>query len=143
MECECGFASEDGYEDQQWGQSWAFKSRDWRKNPLLGWQHAIEEYSKLQLTYKKARLPAIAALAGRMSRVRETIDVYVAGMWKDGVISDLWWHHRPERLKPRPERMTPSWSWASAQGPVYYVPPVDDFCSVELVSLESTIVGGP
>lgn len=113
MECGYGLTLEDGYEDQTWNGTFSSNWRVWSRDPADSWQQTIEEYCKLQLTYEKDRLPAIAALADRMSRVREANDAYVAGMWKNSILSDMWWRRSGGDLKPRTERMAPSWSWAS------------------------------
>ena len=144
-ECKTQFASEDAGEDMTWNKkadasrsveyaAWGDKFID-----CTHWQRMLSEYTTLRLTYEKDRLPAIAALANRMSKVREADDVYIAGVWKNSILSDLWWFTHGE--KPRSTRMAPSWSWASTQnsGVMW-----GDYAFPEqakVVSLEYTAVG--
>jgi hypothetical protein len=126
-ECQTNFASEDASEHEIWetdsgdvwgGLRWGDKIVDCTKQ----WQKVISEYTKLKLTYDSDRLPAIAALADRMSRLRRADDVYIAGMWRHSILSDLLWQSGPfkmgqlgQPLEPRSARLVPTWSWASIQ----------------------------
>jgi hypothetical protein len=63
----------------------------WTGNPVEDWKEMITEFSKLALTFETDRLPAIAALAQRMRNFRRN-DIYVAGMWKNNILTDLCWN---------------------------------------------------
>lgn len=138
-ECRYMFTSEDGYENKLWTQDRSSAWRDWSRDPISSWRTIIHEYSGLQLTYERDRLPAIAAVANRMSLLREG-DVYIAGMWKDSIVLDLCWYCAPDDPKPRPKRMIPSWSWASTGGSQVWFYPLQPH-GVELMSLNYNIVG--
>lgn len=88
------------------------------------WQQTVTEYSGLELSFEKDRLPAIAAIVMEELRFRPA-DTYIAGMWKQTLLHDLlWWRYPPSQHMPdlggRPDRSCPSWSWASVKGLVFY-----------------------
>jgi hypothetical protein len=71
----------------------------------------IEQYSALELTKVKDRLPALSGLCVRAAPRRGE---YVAGLWLDSLLFDLLW--RIESLQPEScDRSNyfprPSWSW--------------------------------
>lgn len=145
-ECKTQFASEDAGEDM----TWKTHAEDFKDIPeacwgdvlvdcTSRWQKMISEYSSLQLTYESDRLPAIAALADRMSKLREVDDVYIAGMWKNSILLDLLWLTRDH--KPRPARTAPSWSWASTQSSVIVWDSFEFPQRANVVSLEYTATG--
>jgi hypothetical protein len=120
-ECQTQFASEDAGEDRIWEThdtdfgdlievNWGDRFIDCAGH----WQRTVTEYTSLRLTFESDRLPAIAALADRMSQLREKDDVYISGIWKKSILSDLLWC--TNNNNPRPVRNAPSWSWASTQG---------------------------
>jgi hypothetical protein len=145
-ECQTQFASEDAGEDRIWEThdtdfgdlveaNWGDKFIDCTGH----WQRTVTEYTSLRLTFESDRLPAIAALADRISQLREKDDVYISGIWKKSILSDLLWH--TSNNKPRPARNAPSWSWASTQGSeILYSS--DKFPEqTKVVSVESTAIG--
>jgi hypothetical protein len=123
-ECQTNFTSEDASEYKVWITDADSSERDlgWGDRVMDStrqWQKIVSEYTKLKLTYDSDRLPAIAALADRMSRLRQADDVYIAGMWRNSMLSDLLWQSEPFRimdgakpLESRPVPLLPSWSWA-------------------------------
>lgn len=105
---------------------------------LETWWRLLEEYTKRRLTYpKKDKLVAMSALARDIGRAMD--DVYIAGhFWKTLPLSLNWvlenWPKTPlGRYGTRARRVfwsekpgaqdrgpcTPSWSWASMDGPVF------------------------
>ncbi|KAJ9137481.1 hypothetical protein NKR23_g9084 [Pleurostoma richardsiae] len=85
------------------------------------WRMRVEEYSGLQLTYPKDRLPALSGLAKQTLRLRP--DVYLAGLWKSSLVADLHWRLLPgsAHATKLDEYIAPSWSWASYPGAVNYI----------------------
>jgi hypothetical protein len=84
---------------------------------LATWSSIVSRYSRCVLTKTKDRLVAIARLAKLIHA--QTKDQYVAGMWRKMLERDLRWL----ALNTSPEvqsYVTPSWSWASVLGGVYY-----------------------
>lgn len=102
------------------------------------WWRLLEEYTKRRLTYpKKDKLVAMSALAHDIGRAMN--DVYIAGhFWKTLPLSLNWvleddWKSRLRSNGGRARRVfwsekpgaqdsgsrTPSWSWASVDGPVF------------------------
>ena len=92
------------------------------------WHRLIEKYSELKLSIHSDILPAFSGLA-EFSRPEPRTEVdtprgksYLAGLWRDSLLSDLLWRVRdpgPLSSKFYPPR-APSWSWASIQGVVRY-----------------------
>jgi hypothetical protein len=105
--------------------------------PEDAWHNTVEQYSSLDLTYRTDTLPAIAALAQRMARLRHN-DTYLAGMWRSTLLSDIQW--RTEGFHPRQESALPTWSWATTRG-VYYAVDQHTLHGVEILSLDYTPVG--
>jgi len=145
-ECQTDFASEDSREDKTWNKhathpdtpddlDWGDKCVDHK----IDWQKTVTEYTMLRLTYESDRLLAIAAIVDRMLRLQRVDDVYIAGLWKNSILSDLPWVTTTN--KPRPARMAPSWSWASAQSSAVSWASYEFTKEAKVVSLEYTIVG--
>lgn len=110
-----------------------------QQNELLGtWWSLRDEYTKRRLTYPKTdKLVALSAIAHDMGKAMD--DVYIAGhFWKtlptslNWVLRDwptsrldryggrarrLFWSEKPDTRDDGPR--TPSWSWASLDGPVF------------------------
>lgn len=113
-------------------------------DPNKAWRNTIEAYSRLDLTYRTDTLPAIAALAQRMSRLRPN-DTYLAGMWRNTLLSDIQWHrvrNYPRKYSPRQEFELPTWSWATTQG-ARFTSTHSTLHSVEILGLDYTLVGPP
>ena len=91
------------------------------------WYRLVTNYSSRAITYSSDKLPAISGLASLIqSKIGAT---YLHGIWKEDVRSLLWFrdYSRPDTVAqqsanpalPRSEP-PPSWSWASAPGPIRY-----------------------
>jgi hypothetical protein len=86
------------------------------------WVDIVEEFSRLDLTMHRDKLPAISAIAKQVQQYRPT-DKYLAGMWHDTLLDDLLWVRAYSRNGPshRPtETLAPTWSWTSISGGVSY-----------------------
>ena len=83
------------------------------------WDSIVGKYSATSLTKGEDRLVAISGIAKRMQALLD--DVYLAGLWRKDLASQLLWF--VDSLaglalpRPRPYR-APSWSWASVDGQV-------------------------
>lgn len=107
-------------------------------NAFYTWWSLLEEYTRRRLTYpKKDNLVAMSALAHDIGKAMD--DVYIAGhFWKtlpgslNWTLDDffkaplgrhgerarrLFWSEKPDAQDNGPR--TPSWSWASMDGPVF------------------------
>ncbi|KAL5327809.1 hypothetical protein ACEPPN_005514 [Leptodophora sp. 'Broadleaf-Isolate-01'] len=79
-------------------------------------------YSRKDVTFEKDKLFAISGLANLFGHQMGT--EYFAGPWKIALISDLLWEvnaNKYARDRPLTYR-APSWSWASVECPVKYLP---------------------
>ena len=152
-ECQTCFASEDASENKVWktdsdgrygNVGWGDKIMDSTRQ----WQQIISEYTNLKLTYDSDRLPAIAALADMMWRLRRSDDVYIAGLWRNSMLSDMLWTSKPfesgkrgQALEPRPARLVPSWSWASVQNAKIFWSGYTFPDTTKIVSLNYAVIG--
>jgi hypothetical protein len=117
-------------------------------NPLGGWRwrggwlSIVENYSRRRLTVNQDKLSAVAGVARAVAEI--TGDTYLAGLWAQHFFEDLHWRvyvyeETFEKNKEglgklavkgkavgttdRPaEYRAPSWSWASIDAPIKYVP---------------------
>jgi hypothetical protein len=81
------------------------------------WQMLIEQYSRLELTREKDRLPALSGIAEGQT------GAYLAGLWLEHFPQSLYWTPgmKDYRIIRRPiAYRAPSFSWASLEGPIDY-----------------------
>lgn len=83
----------------------------------LDWRGIVEQYSQANLTYGSDRLPALSGVAARQQQV--TGDQYLAGMWRESLITQLPWKLVGAKSR-RPDWRAPTWSWASIDGQARY-----------------------
>ncbi|CAN9402985.1 unnamed protein product [Alternaria alternata] len=111
------------------------------EDPVDRWHKLVNMYSGLGLTYASDRLPAVAAIVEREMRLRLD-DVYIAGMWKKSLLSDLAWQPFEIRTPPArcPQIRSPTWAWPSSQVQVCWKSGSLEPC-LRLVDLSYTCVG--
>jgi len=90
------------------------------------WWRIVEEYSGLELSQEKDKLPALSGLAKQVQAV--LTGRYLAGLWESNLFLDLLWNtpeisvnawdpdHSGRCLPWR----APTWSWASVRGKVQW-----------------------
>lgn len=78
------------------------------------WRIIVREYTRCKLTKSEDKLVALSGIAKQMQL--HINDVYLAGMWKGCLSSQLLWHIEGDGVRPQSYR-APSWSWASVDGP--------------------------
>ena len=84
------------------------------------WQNTVRDYSRMKVTFEEDKLPALAGLASRFSKMKNS-DVYLAGLWRTHLPLHLMWELEGPATRPTTWR-APSWSWASLDGGLrYYV----------------------
>jgi hypothetical protein len=107
-----------------------FKIRGSDPNPSLGYIDKYSEwydiignvYSSRQFTNESDRLPALIGFAKEWEKMIKKVgknDQYVAGLWKEDIWRGLLWRSQSKRSRPM-EYASPSWSWASIIGEVYW-----------------------
>ncbi|KAH8598575.1 heterokaryon incompatibility protein-domain-containing protein, partial [Bisporella sp. PMI_857] len=86
-----------------------------------GWLGMVQNYSLRKLTVDQDKLPALSGLARMLAE--ETGDRYFAGLWASHLPEDLFWRGKAlgEVTKPKQYR-APSWSWASLDAPIRFLP---------------------
>ena len=118
-DCECDSYKE--FSSNQGSQLKIDHARAFRDSLLLPrrWRSMVVEYSSLNLTFGKDKLPALSGLAKEMQKYRA--GRYLAGMWESDLLSDLLWRVTDTSMSSRccPWR-APSWSWVSVEGIVAY-----------------------
>lgn len=87
------------------------------ENKEWDWQDIVAQYSRANLTNPRDRLPALAGVARRQHEA--TSRHYLAGMWRERLITQLPWMVFGERRK-RPVWRAPSWSWMSVDSETQY-----------------------
>ncbi|KAF2118243.1 heterokaryon incompatibility protein-domain-containing protein [Lophiotrema nucula] len=93
------------------------------------WGHLVGQYSRCQFTKPTDKLVALKGAAAEMTHALEGRDVYLAGHWYNNLAWEILWmageEVAPGQIKlysttrPREERLAPTWSWASINGPVH------------------------
>lgn len=105
-----------------------------------GWLSHVQAYSRRNLSYEADKLPALSGLANLIAS--QTEDDYHAGLWRKYILEDLHWrvyarqeyrvqipggfeHRYGEKLcdvKVPTHYRAPSWSWASLDAHISFVP---------------------
>ena len=120
--CECGDARYGPYDVSKANfHDMVSKSHNRRAHQQL-WRQMVVQYTPLQLTYRTDRLPAFGGLASEMQRCSK--QQYLAGLWKECLIPDMCWSKSLVGVSEIDSagifQQTPTWSWASIDGPVSY-----------------------
>lgn len=93
------------------------------------WSQAVNLYCAGNLPHSSDRLVAISGVAKWFQRHNN--DIFMAGMWKTNLETQLLWEVRETENKPLgascrselpSEYIAPSWSWASVNEPIRYRP---------------------
>lgn len=89
------------------------------------WNRVVEEYSALQLTFMKDRLPAIAGVAKQFARYLPN-STYASGMWSETLIEGLSWaailYPPLKRKSEAKDSPCPSWSWMAPMTRIAFPP---------------------
>jgi hypothetical protein len=124
-----------------------------------GWLAVVEQYSRRKLTYEVDKLPALSGLASFIAS--RTGDEYYAGLWRDHILEDLHWrvYSRMEHRRQVPggfeasygEKLcdvitpaayrAPSWSWASLDAFIKFIPLDFDRVRADLIQANVTPAG--
>jgi hypothetical protein len=103
----------------------------------------VSLYTSRLLTFRRDKFSAIAGLAKLFEEEELTTGRYLAGLWEGAIHAHLLWYAR--KAPQRAFDLAPSWSWASVDGPVGWLPKsMPDFEIIDedtcIVDLEHTIV---
>jgi hypothetical protein len=77
------------------------------------WQTLCSHYAYRELTFPEDKLPAISGIASNIAKKVQSD--YLAGLWRNNLVHDLFWKTVTVATKPKKYR-APSWSWASIDG---------------------------
>ncbi|KAF2720713.1 HET-domain-containing protein, partial [Polychaeton citri CBS 116435] len=84
----------------------------------LWYWNAVPQYSNRHLSFTSDKMVALSALA-KATYLNRRVD-YIAGLWKDSLLTGLMWARDGPGNKTKTYRC-PSWSWASQDSPVNYM----------------------
>ena len=94
---------------------------------LEQWHNLVSEYTRMDLSFASDIFPALQGVARQFSRHKS--GRYLAGLWEDTCLRDLFWFPVEDSQTVQPYR-APTWSWASRTGPIdwlsfspFHVPP--------------------
>ncbi|TAQ91339.1 hypothetical protein B7494_g308 [Chlorociboria aeruginascens] len=87
------------------------------------WRDIVGELSSRTLSVAADKLNALEGIVQELRL--QTGDEYVAGLWKQHLVSQLSWYQDPTRVGSESmlwskERSCPSWSWIKTDGPVSF-----------------------
>ncbi len=82
------------------------------------WHQIIEQYSRLDLSFSRDRLPAISGAAHRFSPYKRC--EYYCGLWGNSFVRDLMWARTGVLETSRRLAHVPTWSWISIDNQVAY-----------------------
>jgi hypothetical protein len=83
------------------------------------WHEIVEEFSQLGFTKARDKFPALSGIAEQINQFHN--GTYLAGLWRDTLITDLLWYRLdPSTASSTEKWRAPSWSWASMDGPVKF-----------------------
>ena len=98
------------------------------------WLYLVQSYSRLELTYKTDRLPALSGIACLMAS--KTEDGYVAGLWKRDITAGLLWYVWPSQPVVT-TYIAPTWSWASTAAIWALDPARRRFLELNIIKVQS------
>lgn len=129
--CQCGLITKDNTNPKvDHARLFEADGEFTQQDLLMRWARVIGEYSQLELSFAKDRLPALSGLA-KQFQTRMIDYQYLAGLWlprhtdlyasnDSYLVWDLLWAKpRNERLFQRPKPwQAPTWAWSSVHGAV-------------------------
>lgn len=111
------------------------------------WSQVLKNYSRRSLTITADRLAAIYGLA---EALRSSCGLtYVAGLWQEQLQKDLLWVRSPPlrrmatalQVARLADAIAPSWSWASLDAPIDFIPGDMMMPVLEGVHIEARVSG--
>ncbi|KAF5556828.1 flavin-containing protein, partial [Fusarium phyllophilum] len=84
--------------------------------PFIVWLDIIGPFTSRAITRDTDRLPAVSGVAAALASFIKTD--YIAGMWKDGIDTNICWHVEEGPTSRHEVYSAPTWSWASVIGSV-------------------------
>ena len=88
-----------------------------RYDQQASWEHVMVEFSLRSLGRPSDKIPAIAGLAERVSRILPKDTKYLAGLWSSWLVEHLAWRMAKDATGTRHQEWRgPTWSWLSVDG---------------------------
>lgn len=114
-------ASSASYGFRNWAVPWSRDHIHFHREEayLCKWSKAVGLYTRGDLTFESDKLVAISGLAKYVKEMWHNDSIeYLAGLWSCQLGWSLVWSVLSGGVRPASYR-SPSWSWASIDGPVY------------------------
>ncbi|XXH01481.1 hypothetical protein Hte_007841 [Hypoxylon texense] len=111
----------------------------------ISWRQLVSEYSNLQMSFEKDRLPALAAISQRAAKRKPADDRFLAGLWMRSLLLDLFWvcaKGGGDHVSRPAEGNAPSWSWVSVQTRVWW-PDHTPLPHTHVVATKVETIGSP
>lgn len=90
------------------------------------WATVVRRFTGADLKFARDKLPALSGIARRIHNQKG--GEYLAGLWRDeNIEAQLCWRVEDSGTRPATWR-APSWSWASVDGPISYMPTQPGIC---------------
>lgn len=102
--------NDEAVQSTKWKTSWTYQ-----RKLLAQWCTLCNHYSRRNLTFDYDKLSAFSGMANNFAKSINS--VYLAGMWKNHLKHDLFWHTHDIARKPKSYR-APSWSWAAVDAEI-------------------------
>lgn len=108
-------------------RAWGPLARNVQSDPYVIWSRLVQFYTSGNLTKNEDKLVAIGGLALDLQEHLGSRDKYLAGLWRTQLVPHLLWEitDLPGGSRPNPYR-APTWSWASVDGTVGGLVPLDN-----------------
>ncbi|KAF5544825.1 heterokaryon incompatibility protein [Fusarium phyllophilum] len=91
-------------------------------DPFELWSGLITHYTSRDMTKSNDRLPALSGIA-KWLQPHLGNPRHLAGLWNNNdLVRQLAWYSCTTK-NPRPQYRAPSWSWASIDGPIFWINP--------------------
>lgn len=122
--CECGYSNPTGdvaLLDAFHKAVSPCLSKSFSEDARRLWWIVVEQYTRLELTYPRDRLMALAGVAQEIgAKYQAHLGRYFAGLWENELLLQYAWA-ADGLLSARPfPHVAPTWSWASITSPITY-----------------------
>jgi hypothetical protein len=141
--CECKACGEDEWNRQNksqydWLPMFEVLAPQQRSHGMRDqWYDIVDQYTNLNLTFRKDIFPALQGVTKRMQAARKCR--CVAGLWENSFAEDLLWSCAATSESRATTYWAPTWSWASHQGAVSWPPSPINLVKIHIEVLSASV----